>query len=524
MTLRNSKARSKFKRYASYLLMAAALFSLLAAALLPTVGLNYFLKNRLPELWGGEISYEQARGGFLFRSVTVTGLKIKRPNDESYFCEEMSLDGINPLNWLALARNSYVESNRPLSLAGAISLKGVVIEGPPDLQVMAAELEMRRPALVPNQLRAGTGGFQLLYEMFDLRKLSLHSSAASLTLSRLEGRDQGPGSLSLLKLNGLEGAFQNETLSVGAVTVGGLKNEVMNAAISGQDPAGALVWLLASCDTLDLARASWHVNSEQVASIGNAVFDYRQLDKSGTVTYTRRLDCAIDLAALEREIPASLWKDFREIAGNVVNFSFSLEADFNIEAGWADLKKAALSSRELGELELKGRLTSLNRLKPGLDPSQILFSASNSSLEHFALGFADQGLMAGLYRYHAKNIFQYASSKNVAENLMIYYVMPWAAGIEREHGLDNLPSVVSEIEHFLTKPESFRISAAPARPLPLISLANPDKYDIIERLNLVLEVNRRAPVTVTVSSGIFQERLPSSPKAMENLFLEQNID
>jgi hypothetical protein len=76
---------------------------LLAAGLGPTLLLNLLLPRLEP---GGVVSCQEARAGFLFRSLSVTGLKISRPGPMGYdlALDRLRLDGLSPLNLLRLIR------------------------------------------------------------------------------------------------------------------------------------------------------------------------------------------------------------------------------------------------------------------------------------------------------------------------------------------------------------------------------------------------------------------------------------
>jgi hypothetical protein len=132
--------------------------------------------------------------------------------------------------------------------------------------------------------------------------------------------------------------------------------------------------------------------------------------------------------------------------------------------------------------------------------------------------------MARYYRYLDRAAFSRAPKRSTQANILEYFVAPLARILEDEAGLSNLPALLGEAEAFLARPARLALTAAPPEPLPpAASLANLDKYDILEKLRLTIQVNDRTPVAVGVASGVFHERLPSAPKPMERLFQEEDI-
>ena len=535
----NSAAPSKFsktkagkarRKWGRRVLLAAAALLLLALTLGPDLLLNLLLTRILPFEYGLVINYDRARAGFFFRSVTIDKISVTGGDGGQPLmsADYLGFKRVSLFNLTRLIRDSQKVGPGPLPLAGEVDIRGFSRQGP-DERLTAELLEVRRLAFQPSASDLGP----FVFDKLEVRGLNFDSQhapdAPRLELSRLEARALTPDVLGGLKVNGLRMSFgtaesSRRRLDLSGLTIGGLRTGGLLRAVSGRDGLLSALWVLTACDTLDLARTVLTRGEREALNIGSAVFDFTG-GRSGLATYTRRFDFTADLDALAENLRDPDWLNFRDIFGSRFEIRAEMEMEYRRDDGWANLKNLRIQSPALGRLTASARLAGLTPQRGGaaMAPADLLFYIAGGRLEALSLDFADQGLMPNFYRYLDKTAFKYSPSRQSAANIMDYYLAPLARDLEYEQGLANIPVLLSEAQAFLDRPEGFKITAEPPRPQTIMSLANLDKYDIIEKLHLTVQVNERAPVSVAVASGVFHERLPNAPRPMENLFEEEDI-
>ncbi len=503
----------------------------LILALGPTIVLNVLLA-RIPATEGGPtLEYGQARAGFLFRWITVTDLTVAHlAADESrtLAIDHLRLDNLSFFNVVGLLRDPFAPHPEARPLADDFSVQGLSLTR--DGRRLASAKEVGGRDLVLAPAPAGRAGSPLWFGKLDVLDLDVQEPLARVELSRLEARGLGPEFLDGLTVRGLNLAWGPEganrpNLNLGGLTLGGLDIEAVLRAVTEGEKLLPL-WVLSVCETLDLAQGVFTLGTREAVVVKSARFDYQEADKGGGASFARTFDFSADLPALISlaEQPRDpFWSGLRDLAGDRVAGEMALRLDFNRHTGQAALKSARLEIPTLGRLELTGDLAGVKAMRPHLSPSQFLFGAGAWRLHGLSLTFADQGFMANYYRHLDRTVFRHAPQRPTPANIMEYFISPLARTLEDEAGFSNLPALVSETEAFLSRPARLSLTAAPAEPLSVTSLANLDKYDIIEKLCLTIQVNDRAPVAVGVASGVFHERLPSAPKPMENLFEEEDI-
>ncbi len=519
-----------------WLLPATVIMLLVISLAGPTIFLNLLLSSVIPGQTGLRLEYSRARAGFLFHSARVADLRIGVPGDDPdrpiVSIKRVRLEGVSLWNVIRLVREPAALPAEGLFLADDVTMED--IERPdPAWPVRLEGARVRRLSVAPGP-PAGT--LPLRFDAFEARNLALSYDfglpnpepglePARLKISRLEARHLGPEILGGFAVRGLEidsgrPSLEARTmkLNLGDLSLGGVHIEALRQALAGGDPGQGLWWLLSGCDRLDLAQAVLFRDDREALNIASALFDSSADGRDGTVTYTRRLQGTADLTNLALEPDEPFWRDLRDITGDRFAVDLDLALDFQPSASRAALKTGHLELPGLGRLDLTASLTGVTALKARHSPYQLLRSAYDWNLAGLRLTFDDQGVMANFYRHLDRTVFRGAPMHQSAANIMEYVVRPEAEALEYEQGLANLPALVSEVEAFLNRPNHFQITAAPAPPLPLKSLVNLDRYDIIEKLRLTLEVDDRAPVSVAVASGVFQERLPSAPRPMEHFF------
>ncbi len=298
------------------------------------------------------------------------------------------------------------------------------------------------------------------------------------------------------------------------------------AALSRMAEEGEALNFLMFCDALDLTQGAVFAGGEELLGIRRAVFDVNE--NEGAAAFSRRLELILNLPALaakeERLAGEPAFMAMTKASGGVMDLNLNLKLDYRAEGGLLAVRECELEAPGLGRLSLMGRLSSMPEIKPSFTPYQLLFSATGGALENFSCSFTDQGFMAAWYEALDKTIFARSPSRNGAENLMTHYVSPLAETLGAESGLMNLPAIVGEIRAFLDRPEKLALNMAPAAPLPFLTLAKLDKYDIMEKLNLTVQINRRAPFTVEAASAVNHENLPSAPRPDENSITEENLE
>ena len=538
MTLANSAAPSKSdsagqggrRKWGRRLLLAAAALLLLTLAFGPNLFLNVLLTRILPAEYGLTIAYDRARAGFFFRSVTIDRMTVtgRDPGQPALAAEHLGFKRVSLLNLIRLIRNPQPAGSGPMALAGEVDIRRFSRQGAGE-RLEAESLEVRRLAFQPSTSDLGP----FIFDKLEVRGLELDSQrgpeSPRLTLSRLEARALTPEALGGLRINGLKlalGAVENDRreLDLSGLTVGGLRTGGLLRAAGGRDGLLSVLWALTACDTLDLARTVLTRGDKEALNIGRAVFDLTETGKGGPATYTRRFNFTADLAALIEDPRNPDWLTFKSIFGSRLEMEAEMELEYHRDSGLADLKIFWIQSPGLGRLTSSVRLAGLASQRGGMTPSDLLFHIARGRLEALSLDFADQGLMPNFYRYLDKTAFKYAPGRQSAANIMDYYLIPLARDLENEQGLANIPVLLSEAQAFLDQPRGLKITAEPAKPQTIMDLANLDKYDIIEKLHLTVQVNSRAPVAVAAASGVFHERLPNAPRPMENLFEEEDLN
>jgi len=518
-----SKAPGKTRLWPALLLSAVVLLFLLG----PTLFLNILLAWVIPGLSGAAVSYDQARAGLFLNSASVDGLKVEFPDAsgelQPFEAESLKVHGLAAGKLLRLIFRPESLTAGPVFLAEDLRIKNFRQPAGP-VQDRLDSLHLRGLSLLIAPAR-----FQppLSFDKLEVEGLSLSLPGLErrLEISGLEARGLSPDSLAELKVRGFSWRPENEnaepplSLDIAGLTVGGLKIEALGRMLSG---GGELLpwWLLSGCDSLDMAQARLSREGKPALNLKSALFDFHE--KGPQSSFVRRLDFSADLPLLSGDSPEPLWADLRDLLGEQPQGSLSLEFVYDRAESLAALNSAALELDNLGRLDFSGRLTGVSPLPPHSSPSQLLYDSRLWRLAGLSATFEDHGFMANYYRHLNRTVFRGQPGYRTVDNLMDYFVRPLADNLEQEQGLANLPALLSEVEVFFRRPEKFRLAADPAVPLAL-SLANPDKYDIIEKLRLTLEVNDRAPIAVAVASGVFQERLPSSPRPLEKLFTEEDL-
>jgi hypothetical protein len=504
---------------------------LLALTLGPDLLLKAMLTRVLPSESGLAVSYDRAEAGFFFRSVTIDNLNINDREDELRFSAgHLGLKRLSFFNLLRLVKNPRMDSSSPLSLAGEVNLRGLSLQRK-NSELMAVDfLEAREPAYQPRAAAPGLPRFDKL-EVRGFRLAAEEPDDPQVSFSRLEARALGPDFLGGLKLEGLEwagrAAENRAKIDLSWLSIGGLPLVLRPSLVGSISSILDALWV---CETLEMAPTVVTLDGREALNISSVLFDTASAP-DGSPIYTRRFNFTVDSEVLD--MPKGLEAPARKALFE--NFGGRLELGLDLEVqpgdGSANLKELRIQSPELGQLTASARLSGLSPRHSGAIPkgTELLLTAAWGQLEALSLTFADQGLMQKWYRYLDDAAFKYAPSRNSADNIMAYYLEPLAQKLDLEQRLANLPVLLSEARVFLEHPESLTIAAAPPQPLPvmsvlslgpLMSLANLDKYDIIEKLHLTAQVNDRAPVAVAARAGVFHERLPNAPRPMETLFEE----
>ena len=536
MTSNNSAARSKSEARQNgsclrRILIFLALMLILIATAGPTVFLNIVMAGILPSANSSlSIDYDRARAGILFRSISIHGLRLEKAGGKTDFepisIDFLRLDGISLIDLAGFVIWGRRDENSAWPLAEEIIIQGLSQKNGLNID----RLSVRGPALPPAEALDRT--FPLWFDKLEISGLDFSSTEiggdrSAFRISQLEARALGLERLGSLKATGA-GLMINpkNDLPVAAtldgLTAGGIKTEAVARAFSGGDGLLSVLWALSSCDTLDLARLTLTRNNQEALNLKKAVFDFHQPNGNLTV-YNRRLDFSVDFQPVSDLLNTPSWDDFRSISGDRFDGLLDAAVEHNRADSSINFRQVTLDSPELGRLDVSGNFKSVSTTLPKQSGWQLVFAASGWRLEGLTAEFANKALMLNLYRHLDRTVFKQAPSRNSADNIMKYTVMPLAEVLEADAALDNLPALVSEVQAFLNNPQSLKLSANPERALSLGSLANLDKYDIIDKLRLTIEVNGRAPVAVAVASGVFHERLPSATRPMEHLFEEDDI-
>jgi hypothetical protein len=522
-----SESRRAGRRWRWYAAGLPLLLAGLLFALGPSLLLKALLTWTIPSGTGLTISYREADAGFLFRSARVRGLKIEAAAGELFSVDQMEVQGLSVRNFLKLVRNPENLPAGPLFLARELTLHRFSHESPR----FNSSLQLGQIRDLELMIRAPRYQAPLSFEKLELRglnlALALNHSGGRLELGLLEARKLAPESLGALLVQTLtlDAADERHKIefSLTALTVGGLQTSALARLFSRTGNRQFLWGLLSGCDRLELAQARLELDRREAVSLKSARFDLDVSPGGEQTLFTRRLNFAADPEAIPLDWRTGFSDGLRDILGGPVQGELNLELAYQKRGGRADLRRAVLDLPALGRLNFNCLLSGVSGLKPHQNFYQILYGpAARWRLEKLGLTYEDDGLAGNIYRRLDQTVFRQAPGRPTADNILAYYLNPLARNLEYEQGLSNLPAILSEVETFLRDPRSFGLSAEPARSLVAI-FKNPDKYDIIEKLHPTITVNRRAPVTIGVASGVFHERLPISPQPMEKAFTEENF-
>ncbi|MDL2259971.1 hypothetical protein LJB99_03745 [Deltaproteobacteria bacterium OttesenSCG-928-K17] len=534
---------AKSKRRWVWAAAGLALLLLLAAG--PTLLLHGLLKSMFPAESGFSLSYGRARAGFMLSSATVEDIRLQglEPGQGPVLSiESLKLEGMSRKNIISLFREPEKQPGGSLDLADNAAAHNLEL-ALPNVVISLADLNIRHLRTMPDP--AGSV-LPIGFERLEARLLRHGAIAESLEINHLEARNLGPETLGSLSVKLLEAKSEqggparpvNFETTLGALNAGGLKLGALRQALRSGDSAQIFWWLLAGCETLDLAQLVFSVNQTEATAVRSALFD-SIAGQGGAVNYIRRVDFSLNADLLAQNSIDPIWADLAEIAGPDLKGELGLDLDYAAAGGRTSLNSVRLDVEGLGRLELSGALKGVPAVKTYHSPYQILYGANFWRVENLALDFTNAGLATAVYRRLDRTVFSGGAAgsgsdeplvdNGTAARIMAAYVRPLALDLEYEGGLANLPSLTNEIEVFLKRPESLRLTASPKPPLTMAALnltgpanlANIDKYDIIYKLNLALEVNRRAPVSVAVARGLFEERMPAGPLPMNNHFKQQ---
>lgn len=500
---------------------------LLLLACLALFGPNLVFKGAMgyarvaAEKRGLTLDYSRARAGFLFNSLELESLSLCEGGEKPltrWHIGKLRLDGLSFTALFRLWRGLDMAAlEEALPLADGLFIDALEGETPA-FALRLGRGSIIRPALPP---AGGAAAFEQV--MADsLNFVERRNTGASFVLSRLEARRAGE-KITLLRLENLLGRGPDNplTIELGALTAGGVDAEALRRALEGASPLAFLTF----CDTLDLVQVALiREDGQELVRLRKALFDVD--DQGHSRRYSRALDFRLNVAALAESAPElageAAFMALME-SGNALDLNLNLNLAYRPSGGRVELYDSGLESPTLGRLALGGRLSGVAAIKPGFTPYQLLFSSDSWVLENLALSFRDAGFMPAWYRALDASIFQASPKGQSAENLMREYVAPLAAALAEENGLANLPALASETEAFLKRPEYLALNCAPPEPLNVLSLAKLEKYAIIDKLNLSVQVNQRAPVTFAAHQGVDYERLPSAPRPLENSFTEETL-
>ena len=488
----------------------------------PSILLNLLLKNMFPAESGLSLNYDRARAGFLFNSASVEKVQLKSISPEiplpTLTIESILLDGVSLKGFLALSSAPEKMTADPVFLARSVSVKNAALNNE-FVQAELAEVRMRNLILA---LKEPASNLPARFDLMEARNLKYSVNhllfKQNVELSQVEARNLSSDNLGALKLTLL--AFEEEnkeqpekniSLSLDGLTAGGLKLAALRQAVKGHGGSVPWWWFLAGCDTLDLARAELRLNRKEAINVESAVFDFNPIGEN-TVDYTRRIDFKVNTANLAEFSRNQLWHNLNDIGGGGFLGRLDFQLNYGSPRGLSILKSACLDLKELGRIEFSGHLYGMPAAKPHYSPFQILFEAYTAwRLEEMTLSFEDRGIAKNFYRFLNRTALADAPGGSIESKIMNYVINPINYELQRERGLANLPAIYNEVEAFVRQPSRLRLSSAPESPYTILSLANIDKYDIIEKLRLTIEVGQRAPVFVAVGSEPEPELSPPAP-------------
>lgn len=494
----------------------------------PSIILNLLLKNMFSAETGLSLHYGRARAGFFFSSASVEKIRLESRYGDMALpvltIDSVLLDGASLKGLLALSSAPEKMPSDRVFLARNVSIRNAALNNE-YIQATLAEAKTRNLIL---DLRDPSSTPPVLFDLLEIKGLkyaaggSLHNQ--NFELNQLEARHMDGEKLGSIKLTLLSFEYENRgepekstDFSLDGLTAGGLKLAAMKQAARG--PGGSVPWwLLAGCDTLDLVRAELRLNRGEALKIESAVFDYHPA-AGDTVDYTRRIDFKVNtanLAKLNRQQP---WLDLNDVSGGIFQGRLDVQFNYASPKGLSTLKTACLDLRDLGRVELSGQLYGVPEAKPHYSPYQVIFDINTAwRLDKMTLNFEDRGIAKNFYRYLNRTAFA-GKPGDIESKIMNFTINPIHADLQAEGGITNLPALYNEVEAFVRRPSYLRLTSEPEKPYTILSLANLDKYDIIDKLRLTVEVDERAPVFVAIGSEPETVLAPPAP-----LTYDQGLD
>ncbi len=528
-----SKSKSKWKFFLLFLLL------LIAATLTFGPGLSLkFILARIAKQPGVELSYADAQASFLFRSIGIENLHLK--TTAGFFnLDQLALDGFSIFTaWKiystfrvtleARAAASLDEANsfqseltsnasgaeEPLSLAQSIDLKNFHFK----TANSTGEVEKLSGRDLSLNIFTKPSLEDISFAELNIQGLSFQDkTGGKFSFKHFEAEDWaskkvGRIYLSDLRLNVLR-------LWPGQINLFELTMEDVNDnffdAIAAREHNLTPLRLLNVCQTLALQNATWQTaEGNEVIALPSMSFG-KEVRQDNSEAYNRRLNFRINLDELPLEmLQSSWWFTLSAIFKPQLNGELALTVSYQSPLELFRLEELKLDLPQEGTLSLTGDLTGVAPLKSHFSPSQIIFGASTWRLQKAEIYFQNKGFMANYYRYLTASL-GYHNPALGPFLLKKALVTPW----QKEAALEDLPALLSEVDEFFKAPESLRLKAQPEPAALVLALAKLDKYAILKKLNLSLQVNERPALKITTKDSLPFGSLPNeSAEPMENAF------
>lgn len=521
----NPATRSKNKKRGRSTRHRLVVILLVLLALGLTVGPSLILNvalMALPQNEGSSFTYSKARAGFLFKEVVISELAYSSTVSFppwSVTVQEIRLKGFSLINSLRLWLGSPEEH---LTLTRHLSLRNLNLERHGD-GLSLASLELSNPEYL---IQPPEKTLVLFFNNLRLEDLNATQGPAKLALKKLYVRRLGPETLEEFTVAGLEltDPVSQTELNLEIFTLGQVPTTDLIRFMEGEPPANLWRFLMALPE-LNMKEASYTRGEKQKVYFKTVLFESKPQKEQEPASYRRYMNFSF---TADDQIKAHLENvsgfKITEITGpelkGELDFSWTHQDQ---PGGQTHIRQASLHLEQLGYLNLNGKLQGLQHVNPYLTPAQLLFTSLAWKLEELSLRYQDKGLASKLYPWVDKNVLNPYEPGSTPFKIKKFLLKPWVDVLREEAGLADLPALTQTLEEFIEHPESIFIEAKPEQPLGLTTLANLNKYDIIGKLRVSLEVNRNQPVPVTVATGVAPEILNTTPQHIDKLFTEEDI-
>ena len=496
----------------------------LALTLGPSLVLNLALIY-LPDMGGPKVSYTKAEAGFLFRTISITGLDTAPIANKPWriTAGAVKLQGISVINTIQWLLDPQSRPPSTLSLVQDLSIQDLAVVGSTGQKQKISMSQATIQNLSWNGSNPNT--LPVAFTEVNLTNMKGKAGLIDLNFGELLLKDLGADSLSLKisdlffknMANQTELKFQNMALrKVHTTDIVGM--------LQGTITLGPW-WVISALPQLELNEAIYTKGGkEQLALTTTHSKSSRDKNNPDSLdTFHRFLKFKVGSKQLENWLKLAPQWNLKDIFGPHLAGKLTLSWGYKEGSkGRFKLQKAVIDLNNLGILNMSGDFYGVKKLNPHLDSTQLLFSAMKWEIANLSIAYKDHGLTKKLYALLDKTVFINQPQGKTASKIQTQYLNPWLESLQPEAALDILPTLKAELSTYLRQPKSFMVTINPHRPLLLLTSINMNIVDLIKKINITVQVNERPPLAITAhNTGLIKKQI-KIPQPLKNLFTDEN--